>query len=255
MLSRKLLNNHFLPVGALRSVIELKICLDAAKVRYTIMSRRSQTSFEQHFLFSNRLTALVINPNRSLNNQLFLFCAITIYLFPIIVHQMKLIFARIECDYLQLVDEKLFNIIQKYTKQSKRYTYIIVVFFSLYIISMTFPSILNVLLYIFGALDDTKLTLPFTNYDGLIVGPLYYNLLIYQLIGALILLTIGTSIYSSYLVCIQHACCQFSLIIVKIREQFKIDKKYTKMVWNSETLQNEHDWIIDIIKHYRNVTE
>lgn len=39
---------------------------------------------------------------------------------------MKLIFARIECDYLQLVDEKLFNIIEKYTKQSKRYTYIIV---------------------------------------------------------------------------------------------------------------------------------
>ncbi|KAF7386945.1 hypothetical protein HZH66_011397 [Vespula vulgaris] len=181
-------------------VFSQKVCFDAAKVRYTIMPRRSQTSFEQHFLFSNRLTALVINPNRSLNNQLFLFCAITVYLFPIIVHQMKLIFARIECDFLQLVDEKLFNIIEKYTKQSKRYTYIIVVFFSLYIISMTFPSILNVLLYIFGVLDDAKLTLPFTDYDGLIVGPLYYNLLIYQLIGALILLTIGTSIYSSYLI-------------------------------------------------------
>lgn len=66
-----------------------KVCFDAAKVRYTIMPRRSQTSFEQHFLFSNRLTALVINPNRSLNNQLFLFCAITVYLFPIIVHQVN----------------------------------------------------------------------------------------------------------------------------------------------------------------------
>lgn len=91
---------------------------------------------------------------------------------------------------------------------------IIIVFFSLYIISMTFPSILSVLLYIFGALDDNQLTLPFTLNDDLIVGALYYNLLIYQIIGALILLTIGSSCYSMYLVFIQHACCQFSMIML-----------------------------------------
>ncbi|XP_035737962.1 uncharacterized protein LOC118448607 [Vespa mandarinia] len=261
------------------------------------MFRGDLTNFEQHFLFSNRLVALVIglHPNRNLNNQLFLVCLVTIYLFPIIVHQlchltmlklnlqssvkllhklfvtlllvltytttyfsfitMKKIFARIKCDYLQFADEKLLNIIEKYTIQSQLHTFIIVSFFSLYFISMTFPSILSVLLYIFGALDDNQLLLPFTENDGLFVGALYYNLLIYQLIGAIILLMIGSSCYSIYLVCVQHACCQLSLIIFKIREQFKMNQKHTKTNRNSKTHLDEFDWMIDIIKHYKNVTE
>lgn len=39
---------------------------------------------------------------------------------------MKRIFACIECDYLQYHDEKLFNITEKYTIQSKLYAYIVV---------------------------------------------------------------------------------------------------------------------------------
>lgn len=71
-----------------------KVRFDATKVRYFIMSRRSLTYFEQHFLFSNRLVALFIglHPNRSSNNQLLLFCVVTVYLFPIIVHQVNDVF-------------------------------------------------------------------------------------------------------------------------------------------------------------------
>ncbi|KAL2714432.1 uncharacterized protein V1478_015617 [Vespula squamosa] len=235
----------------------MKVRFDATKVRYTIMSRRSLTYFEQHFLFSNRLVTLLLglHPNRSSNNQLFLFCMLylLIMLKPSLQSSVKMLhklFAVLIMVLTYSTTYFCFITVEKYTRQSKWYTYIVVGKDKnvsknnhiLYITSMTFPSILNVLLYILGVLDDKKLTLPFIEYDGLIVGALYYNLLLYQLIGALIILTIGCLVYSTYLT-------------VKIREQFKIDQKYTKMVRNCKTLQDEHDWIIDIINHYRNVTE
>lgn len=80
-------------------IIAIRIITDCIyfpkKVRFdtldTIMPRRGLTYFEQHFMFSNRLAALVmgLNPHSNLKNQLFLICGVTIYVIPIIVHQVK----------------------------------------------------------------------------------------------------------------------------------------------------------------------
>lgn len=90
---------------------------------------------------------------------------------------------------------------------------VVTVLFYLYFISITFPSILSVFLYIFGNSGDIHLTLPFYVDSVLQAGSLYYSLLIYQVIAIFIVITIGITIYSLYWALIQHACAQLHVIV------------------------------------------
>ncbi|KAL2714461.1 LOW QUALITY PROTEIN: hypothetical protein V1478_015646 [Vespula squamosa] len=210
------------------------------------------------------------------------------------------------------------NIINEYTKESKIFTLIVVnmkkkkyannykyniaithihtrvciyvfmyicsrifaVTYNLYAISLISPCILNILLYSFSALDNVDLTLPFSvNINITKAGLLYYILLIYQIISLYLLMTIAGICLSSYLIAIQHACSQFSVIVyminnikyisfklnyailqtysycrLKIRQPFR-NQKYIKNVPFDGILNEELNWIIDIITRYRRVTE
>ncbi|KAL2714465.1 uncharacterized protein V1478_015650 [Vespula squamosa] len=167
----------------------------------------------------------------------------------------KLIMNRIKLDYDNFSDEEELKIIKKYTKETKLYVYVVVGFFNLYIILVTSPTILNVFLYNFNILDDDQLTLPLPVNDVTHAGLLFYSLLIYQIIISFVLLSIGCLFYSLYLVIVQHACCQFSIIILKIHRPFNKNPKYMQNVLLFERPCEEFDWIVDIINSYNNVTE
>lgn len=93
---------------------------------------------------------------------------------------------------------------------------IFAVTYNLYAISLISPCILNILLY-FCTLDNVDLLLPFSiNINITKAGLLYYILLIYQIIAIYLLMMIAGICLSSYLVVIQHACSQFSVIMYMI---------------------------------------
>nr|KAF7411043.1 hypothetical protein H0235_013650 [Vespula pensylvanica] len=254
------------------------------------MCTRGVSFFEQHFLLSNRLVQFVLGlrPNQNSNDQLFLLCSIIAYVLPILTHQIfmtdfklkttvmelrkiigafvmlstysatyfhfievKLLLIHFKQDCEQLSDEDELNIMEKYTKQSKSYVYVVVVSLSLYIVSITFSCILNVILYLFGILDDNQLTLPIP--VDVSVGILYYCLLIYQTIAFYIVLIVGSTCFAVYLVAVQNACCQFTLIILKIRKPFKKQLKYMQKSCHIITVREEWDWIVDIINRYRKI--
>lgn len=102
------------------------------------------------------------------------------------------------------------TIVKLYCKYS---SFCVTVLFYMYFISITFPSILSVFLYIFGTSGDIHLTLPFYVDSVLQAGSLYYSLLIYQVIAIFIVITIGIIIYSLYWALIQHACGQLHVIM------------------------------------------
>nr|KAF7411040.1 hypothetical protein H0235_013647 [Vespula pensylvanica] len=147
--------------------------------------------YKRHFLFSNRLLQFFLGLNS--RDQFFMLCAIIGYLLPLIVHQfyqlyttdkqlqptikvleslipglyiiycyitvyfslttIKLLLAHIKFDYEFVRNEMELNIMKKYTNKILLY---------LYLISITFPSILSVFLYIFGTSGSIHLTLPFS---------------------------------------------------------------------------------------------
>ncbi|KAF7388641.1 hypothetical protein HZH68_012583 [Vespula germanica] len=204
------------------------------------MSLRGVTYYEQHFLFSSRVFQFLIRtrPDQTWNEQLFLVCAVIVYVLPIVLYQfyqlytldtklqsvmkvfesmipalyflycyykisinltmMKLLFDHIKFDYESVTDEEEFKIIEKYTNRTKLYVYVLIVLFYLNLIFITCPSIISVVWYIFGTSDDIRLILPFSINNVLQAGLLYYILLIYQIFGSFAIVTIGSMCYSSY---------------------------------------------------------
>lgn len=150
---------------------------------------------------------------------------------------------------------------------------------------MIFPHILNVFIYLFGTSNDVHLKLPFPINDVSKPGPLYYSLLIYQTIGFNLIIILASVSVSSYLTLVQHACCQFSIIRwvfnlkriqifirillfsfilffsyrtlcrFKVRQPFQREYKYRQKNWLNDKFQMEFEWIVDIIKRHRRVTE
>ncbi|KAI4481628.1 hypothetical protein M0804_009149 [Polistes exclamans] len=213
---------------------------------------KSLYSFETHFLYSKRYVTFLygISPEINLIKRFAFFSIIFIFMLPAFIQMMTLIYVHVEEDYELVSDDEELNIIEKYTKESKYYTFILIVISNLYIMLLIFPSILNVILYHLGIFNDIHLTLPLTisNYVS-DVGLLYYCLLIYQIIVLYIVLTMTIIIVSLYLVIIQHASNQFSIIMMKIRRPFVKDHL------NNNKSYDKCDWIIDIITRYKRITE
>lgn len=68
-------------------------------------------------------------------------------------------------------------------------------------------------MYFFGTLEDIHLTLPCPINNVLRAGWLYYNLLIYQIIGFFIMMTITVAFSSLCWVILQHVCGQFGVMM------------------------------------------
>ncbi|KAI4481629.1 hypothetical protein M0804_009150 [Polistes exclamans] len=208
-------------------------------------------SYERHFLFSNRFVSFVLGvlPNISLTTRFYFFLIIFICILPLFIEMMTIIFIYVKEDYQLVSDDEELNIIEKYTKESKYYTFIMMVITNLYCMLLIFPSILKVILYHLGILDDIHLTLPLSISNVSDVGLKYYCLLIYQIIVIYTALQTTVIVISFYLALIQHASSQFSIIMIKIRRPFVKDHS------NNKKSYDECDWIIDIIKRYKRVTE
>ncbi|KAL2714464.1 LOW QUALITY PROTEIN: hypothetical protein V1478_015649 [Vespula squamosa] len=173
-------------------------------------------------------------------------------------YYLKLIHSYIKFDYMRLTDQDEWNIFEKYKKQSKKYIYCLIgkdVTYIFYAIAMIFPRILNIFIYLFGTSNDVHLKLPFPINGVSKPGPLYYSLFIYQAIGINIIMTLGSVIYSSYLILVQHACCQFSIIRLKVRQPFQREQKYVQKNWLNDKFRMEFEWIVDIIKRHRRIFE
>ncbi|KAL2714431.1 hypothetical protein V1478_015616 [Vespula squamosa] len=209
------------------------------------MATRRVNFFEQHFLLSNRLVQLVLGlrPYQNSNDQLIALCSITIFLFPGIFHQLYQLFTsdltlqstikvlqKIITCLIMLVAYSItcfsFETVSKHGNSNASsfkydiariaeyvFMYFVTVFFNLYGISIIFPSIINVFLYLFDMLEDNQLTLIASVNNVSNADAFFFTLLIYQIISSFIFLIVGSVFYSTYLVFIQHACCQFSVIM------------------------------------------
>ncbi|KAI4484001.1 hypothetical protein M0804_007457 [Polistes exclamans] len=129
------------------------------------------------------------------------------------------------------------------------------VIFHLYFLGIITPCILNIILYYVGVLENGHLTLPLPINNVLDPGILYYSLLIYQTIAIYIFIILGSVCFPSYLAIVQHACCQLNVLKLKIGQPFRKNVKSNQIVRCHEKLQNEFNWIVDIIKRYTRVTK
>ncbi|XP_043486400.1 uncharacterized protein LOC122513930 [Polistes fuscatus] len=223
--------------------------------------------FNEHFFFSNKLVLTIcgLHPDQSKNDQLFLFCAITLYVFPALVHQFYQLFTSevIMKDTVNVL-QKTFGIIALLLAYSTTYFSFLTVsvfdmnehgLFNGYGISIIAPCVVRVLLYFSGILDENQLQLivPVNNISK--AGVIYFCLLIYQIIGVIIVVTVGAISFSGYLIAVLFACYQFRVLILKIRRPFEKSWKYFGNDCCFRKPEEEWDWIIDVINRYKNATE
>ncbi|KAL2738170.1 hypothetical protein V1477_011529 [Vespula maculifrons] len=162
-----------------------------------------------------------------------------------IFFQTKSIYAHFKFDYVRLSDKDELNIFEQYTKQT---------ILNFYFIAIISPCIFNIFLYLSGTLDMVHLKLPFSVNNVSKSRSLYFSLLIYQTIAIYIFIIIGSVCYTSYLLFIQHACCQLNVLKLKIRQPFLKKKKYNQIVWLNKK-EEEFNWIVDIIIRHKRVTK
>ncbi|KAI4484006.1 hypothetical protein M0804_007462, partial [Polistes exclamans] len=213
--------------------------------------------FNEHFFFSNKFVQSILGfrPGHSQKEQLFLLCAVTFYVFPGVVHQMKLLFSHMKSYYEQVVNEKELSMLEETIKQSKICVYVFLGVFNSYGILMIIPCVVKVCLYFLGILNDNKLSLilPVNNVSN--AGAQFFGLLIYQIIAVLIIITIGALSFSGHLLCVLFACYQFRVLIFIIQCPFERNLIYMEKNIFFNKSQEEWDWIIDIINRYKNITE
>ncbi|XP_047361021.1 uncharacterized protein LOC124953540 [Vespa velutina] len=221
-----------------------------------------------------------LRPYQSSNDLLIQVCSAGLYGFPIIAHQMfyqlafskvplvttikvlQYVFAAIcflytysnyylkyvQFDYEHMSSKYDFDITERYIKESKLYTFSIIVIFNIYFLATITPCFLNVVSYQPSTLKNVNLTLPFPINYVLNPGPIYYTLLIYQAIEIYISITLAIICFSTYLVFVNHACCQLSVVRLKIGHPFRESQKFNQ-IWN------EYNWIVDVIKHHERIME
>ncbi|XP_014614284.1 PREDICTED: uncharacterized protein LOC106792391 [Polistes canadensis] len=222
-------------------------------VRYFSMASTNRDFAKHQFLFSNRLFKFLSNqrPNRNSNDQLFLILAITIFVGPLNVILIRFLINRFKLDYEQFSNQEELNILKKYINQSRFYVYALIFFFDISSFLIIFPSIFNVFLYSIGKLEDNQLTLPLIDNNIDKAGMLYYSMLLYQTIGVLMITIVGSIGLSTFLIFIQHACCQCSIIKLKIRQPFERNQKSGQNTRYFSTQTEENNWISEIVNYHR----
>ncbi|KAL2714463.1 LOW QUALITY PROTEIN: uncharacterized protein V1478_015648 [Vespula squamosa] len=158
------------------------------------------------------------------------------------------IFSQIKLDYEKLSNKDELEITEKYNREGKMYTFTIVGFFYFYLIATITPCFLKVFSYHIGSLENVNLTLPIPVNNVSYPGTIFYTLFIYQTVGMCMLITLGTACYSSYLVLVQHACCQLSVLRLKIVQPFRELENVNQNVRCEKIIWDEFDWIVDMFQ-------
>lgn len=98
--------------------------------------------------------------------------------------------------------------------QYSNYIYFLIVLVTLnfsFIVNIS-ACIFNIFLYLFGTLDNVHLKLSFFINHISSPRPLYYSLVIYQIIAINIFVIIASVCYTSYLLFVKHMCCQLNVL-------------------------------------------
>ncbi|KAF7380598.1 hypothetical protein HZH68_016463 [Vespula germanica] len=189
--------------------------------------------------------------------QLFLPGLCTIITYYTVIYNfttVKLIYERIMNDYEQLLDDEELDIVKKYNKESKLYMLLIAIIFNIYHTLIIYPSMLSVILYVVGLSDNIQFILPIpVNYIS--DSRAFYGVLIYELVGLTVLTVIAFITFTTYLMLIQHACNQFSILIMKTLQPFKKKQDCIEQDFYYSGPQKEYDWIVDIINRYIKATQ
>ncbi|KAL2712103.1 uncharacterized protein V1478_018338 [Vespula squamosa] len=168
--------------------------------------------------------------------------------------EVKLIYEHLKSDYDELLNDEEANIVRKYNKENRTYVLITAIIFNIYHTLIIYPSILSVILYFVGLSGDIQLILPIpVNYISDLRA--FYGIFIYELIGLTVLTMIAFVTFTTYLILIQHACNQFSILIIKTHQPFKKKQNCIEQYFYYSGPQKEYDWIVDIINRYIKTTQ
>ncbi|KAL2735207.1 odorant receptor 46a-like isoform X1 [Vespula squamosa] len=163
--------------------------------------------------------------------------------------KIKLIVNRIKRDWNELKDEHELITMKRYADKSRLWSMFIICCSYVYIISLIFPSMYN-LIYVICVTDKTKFILPIRMDFWLENNKLYYAVFSLEFIIIFIVCTIGVANYSLFMSITQHAFALFNIVLVKLDRPFKKDlhSLKRKKIFTSQNM--EYDWIITIIRSY-----
>ncbi|XP_035742385.1 uncharacterized protein LOC118450623 [Vespa mandarinia] len=169
--------------------------------------------------------------------------------------KIKELLFRIKSDWNNMTNKSELMILKTYANSSRMCTIINAIAFYVYITILMLPSVIHVILYIFGVLDETELILPISVDYFLKDQANFYFALFYEYACLIVLSTIGITHCSIFVSFIQHTCALFNIVAWKIEKGHKRNSHNFYRTYNFINYKEEYEWIIDIIKSYDNVIE
>ncbi|XP_047370217.1 odorant receptor 47a-like isoform X1 [Vespa velutina] len=169
-----------------------------------------------------------------------------------IVRLMKKILCHIKSDWNKLANKPELIILKTNAIRTRLCTIIITIAFYLYIIFLTLPSIICILLYNFDATNETVLILPIYLNNFLKDQMNYYFTFLFECVFIIIITTIGITHYSMFVLIVQHACALFNIVASKIENGFKSNFSHPN---NRNKFAQEYEWLVDIIEFYDNAID
>ncbi|XP_047370046.1 uncharacterized protein LOC124957244 [Vespa velutina] len=145
-------------------------------------------------------------------------------------------------------------ILKTYANPSRMCTILIAIAFYVYITIQMLPSVIHIILYIFGILDETELILPIS-IDYFLKEANFYFALFNEYTCIVVLTTIGIAHCSIFVSFVQHTCALFNIVAWKIEKGYKGNSHNLYHTYNFINYDEEYEWIIDIIKSYDNVID
>ncbi|XP_035733477.1 uncharacterized protein LOC118446650 [Vespa mandarinia] len=168
---------------------------------------------------------------------------------------MKKILYRIKFDWDNLANKPELMILKKYAEISRLCTIVIALSFYFYIVFFIFPSLLSVIQYVFGFINDTELILPIPVEYFMKNLMLYFFALTIEYIIIIIAATVGIANYTMFIAIVQHACALLTIVQWKAIERFLDNRQNFDYTITSRKLIEERQWITDIIEFYNKTIE
>ncbi|XP_047370214.1 uncharacterized protein LOC124957316 [Vespa velutina] len=181
--------------------------------------------------------------------------ALTYYNFLSKVKIIKAILFRIKSDWNNMTNKTELMILKTYANPSRMCTILIAIAFYVYITILMLPSVIHIILYIFGVLDETELILPISIDYFLKDQMNFYFALFNEYTSLVVLSTIGIAHCSIFVSFIQHTCALFNIVAWKIEKGCKSNSHNLYHTYNFINYDEEYEWIIDVIESYDNVID
>ncbi|XP_047370024.1 uncharacterized protein LOC124957229 [Vespa velutina] len=166
-----------------------------------------------------------------------------------LLSKIKRLLLHIKTDWNSMTSKPELMILKKYANRSRQCTIIIAIAFYMYIGILIFPSVIRIILCIFGELHATELVLPISINYFLINQEYLYFVLFIEYATLIVLSTIGIAHFSIFVSLVQHSCALFNIVAWKIEDEYK---KNSHNFYHADNYDKEYKSIIDIIEYYDN---